>query len=105
MRDRMEVDRRVVKRGCKGVTRIARYLERESLAACTVKCASVRSIVLKGVINGKVAQVPLNGTQTQITSVDRVLADLTWARIISLARRTGSRQESKTAFSLGFWKI
>jgi len=70
MRDRMEVDTAVMKRGCKGGTRIARYLERESLDACTMKCAFVRSIVLKCVINGKVAGVALNSTPTKITSVD-----------------------------------
>ena len=53
----MEVDTAMVKRGCKGGTRIATYLERESLDECTMKCAFVRSIVLKCVINGEVAGV------------------------------------------------
>ena len=70
MRDRMEMDTAVVKGGCNRGTRIARYLEMESLDACTMKCAFVKSIVLKCVINGKVAGVALNFTPTKITSVD-----------------------------------
>jgi hypothetical protein len=69
MRDRMEVDTVAVKQGCKGVTRI----ESESLAPCTTKCAFVRRIVLKCVINGKVARVLLNCTQTQITCTGGVV--------------------------------